>query len=98
MANGYICDATYPDWVSNPVLVKQSIGKWRTYIDYSDLNKACPKDSFPLLKVDQLVDGMVGYELMSFMVAYSRYKKVLMHEPDQENTSFIIDVGLTAVG
>ena len=46
-ANGFVRDALYPDeWVSNPVLVKKATGKWRTCIDYSDLNKACPKDSF----------------------------------------------------
>ena len=50
--NGFIKDSKYPDWISNPVLVKKSNGKWRTCIDFSDLNKACPKDSFPLPRTD----------------------------------------------
>ena len=50
--NGIIRDSTYPDWISNPVLVKKSNGKWRTFIDFSNLNKACPKDSFPLPRID----------------------------------------------
>ena len=56
-SNGFIKDSNYPDWISNPVLVKKANGKWRTCIDFSDLNKACPKDSFPLPRIDQLVDS-----------------------------------------
>jgi len=80
--------------LSNPVLVKKANGKWRVCIDFSNLNKACPKDCFPLPRIDQLVDGTAGHELMSFMDAYSGYNQIMMHEPDQEDTSFIIDVGL----
>ena len=50
--NGFTKDSKYPDWISNHVLVKKSNGKWRTCIDFSDLNKACPKDSFPLPRTD----------------------------------------------
>ena len=69
-------------------------GKWRTCIDFSDLNKACLKDRFPLPKIDQLVDSTAGHETMSFMDAYSGYKKISMHPPDQEHTSFVTDKGL----
>ena len=94
MENNFIKESTYPNWVSNPVLVKKANGKWRVCIDFSDLNKACPKDSFPLPRIDQLVDGTAGHELLSFMDAYSGYNQIMMHEPDQEDTSFITDVGL----
>ena len=63
-------------------------------IDFSDLNKACPKDCFPLPCIDQLVDGTAGHELLSFMDAYSGYNQIMMHEPDKEDTSFVTDVGL----
>lgn len=92
--NGFIGDAQYPEWVSNPVLVQKPNGKWRTCIDYSDLNKACPKDSFPLPRIDQLVDSTAGHELLSFMDAYSGYNQIPMHVPDQEHTSFVTDLGL----
>ena len=92
--NGFVRDALYPEWVSNPVLVKKANGKWRTCVDYSDLNKACPKDSFPLPRIDQLVDSTAGHELLSFMDAYFGYNQIPMHIPDQEHTSFVTNVGL----
>jgi len=63
------------------VLVKKANGKWRVCIDYSDLNKACPKDSFPLPRIDQLVDSTAGHELLSFMDAYSGYNQIMMYGP-----------------
>nr|XP_017225259.1 PREDICTED: uncharacterized protein LOC108201488 [Daucus carota subsp. sativus] len=84
----------YPKWLANPVLVKKPNGKWRTCIDFTDLNKACPKDSFPLPRIDQLVDSTAGHALLSFMDAYSGYNQIPMYEPDQEHTSFITDRGL----
>ena len=78
MENNFIKESTYPNWVSNPVLVKKANGKWRVCIDFSDLNKACPKDCFPLPRIDQLVDGTAGHELLSFMDAYSGYNQIKM--------------------
>ncbi|CAL9024363.1 unnamed protein product [Prunus brigantina] len=62
--------------------------------DYTNLNKACPKDSFPLPRIDQLVDATAGHELLSFMDAYSGYNQIFMHPADQEHTAFINDRGL----
>ena len=62
--------------------------------DYTDLNKACPKDSFPLPRIDQLVDATAGHELLSFMDAYSGYNQIFMHPSDSEHTAFITDKGL----
>ncbi|KAK1404814.1 hypothetical protein POM88_004419 [Heracleum sosnowskyi] len=66
---GLIKESFYPEWLANPVLVKKPNGKWRTCVDFTDLNKACPKDSFPLPMIDQLVDATAGHALLSFMDA-----------------------------
>ncbi|XP_052193952.1 uncharacterized protein LOC127802277 [Diospyros lotus] len=92
--NGFIREAQYPVWVANPVLVKKKNGKWRTCIDFTDLNKACPKDSFPLPRIDQLVDATTGHQLLSFMDAYSEYNQIPMNPSEEEHTSFITDLGL----
>jgi ribonuclease HI len=76
------------------VLVKKSNGKWRMCVDFTDLNKACPKDSFPLPRIDLLVDTTFGHELLSFMDAFSGYNQIYMEEVDQEKTAFITDRGL----
>ncbi|KAI5319007.1 hypothetical protein L3X38_038715 [Prunus dulcis] len=67
---------------------------WRMCVDYTNLNRACPKDSFPLPRIDQLVDATAGHALLSFMDAYSGYNQIFMHPEDQAHTSFITDRGL----
>ena len=79
----------YPDWLANVVLVKKANGKWRMCVDFTNLNKACPKDSFPLPKIDQLVNSTAGHKLLTFMDTFSRYNKIKMVEEDQEKTAFI---------
>ncbi|XP_074374821.1 uncharacterized protein LOC141715244 [Apium graveolens] len=91
---GLVRESFYPMWLANPVLVKKLNGKWRTCVDFTDLNKACPKDSFPLPRIDQLVDATAGHALLSFMDAYSGYNQIPMYGPDQDHTSFITDRGL----
>ena len=59
----------------------------------TDLNKACPKDHFPLPRIDQLVDATSGHELLSFMDAYSGYNQIKMKPEDRESTSFITPRG-----
>ena len=63
-------------------------------IDFTDLNKACPKDSFPLPHIDMLVDATTGRKLLSFMDVFSCYNQILMHPDDQEKTAFIIERGI----
>ncbi|XP_074362555.1 uncharacterized protein LOC141702841 [Apium graveolens] len=87
-------ESFYPERLANPVLVKKTNGKWRTCVDFTYLNKACPKDSFPLPKIDQLDYAIAGYAFLSFMDAYFGYNQIPMHEPDKEHTSFITDWGL----
>ena len=64
---GAIKEVFYPEWLANMVVVKKKSGKWRVCIDFTDLNKACPKDPFLMPKIDQLVDATVGHPRMSFM-------------------------------
>ncbi|KAL5577628.1 hypothetical protein UlMin_019327 [Ulmus minor] len=91
----FIREANYPEWIANVVLVKKANGNWRVCVDFTDLNKACPKDSFPLPRIDQLIDATAGHELLSFMDAYSGYNQIRMHQPDQEHTAFLTDQGAT---
>ena len=65
-------------------------GKWRICVNFTDLNGAYPKDSFPLPRIDQLVDSTVGHKLLTFMVAFFEYNQIQMTEEDQEKTAFII--------
>ena len=76
-------------------MVKKSNGKWRMCVDFIDLNKIYPKDSFPLLRIDQLVDLTVGHKLLSFVDAFSGYNHILMDEDDQEKTSFVANQWLS---
>nr|POF02826.1 transposon ty3-g gag-pol polyprotein [Quercus suber] len=94
LAAGFIRKVYYPDWLANVVLVKKANEKWRMCVDFTDLNKACLKDSFPLLKIDQLVDSTAGHKLLTFMDAFSRYNQIKMAEEDQEKTAFITNQGL----
>ena len=86
---GAIREVEYPEWLANIVLVKKANGKWRLCIDFTDINKACPKDSFPLLRIDLIVDATADHELLRFMDAFSGYNQINMDLDDQEKTSFV---------
>nr|AAS01973.1 retrotransposon protein, putative, Ty3-gypsy sub-class [Oryza sativa Japonica Group] len=86
---GFIKEVLHPEWLANPVMVRKANGKWRMCVDFTDLNKACPKDHFPLPRIDQLVDSTAGCELLSFIDAYSGYHQISMAKEDEEKTSFI---------
>ena len=91
---GFIREVYYPDWLANVVMVKNSNGKWRMGVDFIDLNRACPKDSYPLPLIDTLVDSTTKHELLSFMDAFLGYNQIKMNEEDQEGTSFVTSQGL----
>ncbi|XP_072054232.1 uncharacterized protein [Arachis hypogaea] len=76
-------------------MVRKNSGKWRMCVDFTDLNKACPKDSYPLPNIDRLVDDTSGYKVLSFMDAYSGYNQIQMHPNDEDKTAFITDQGAT---
>ena len=86
---GFIREIKYPKWLANVVVAPKKGGKWRVCVDYTDLNGACPKDSFLLPRIDQIVDASVGHEILSFLDAFSRYHQIPMHPPDVEKTTFI---------
>ena len=88
-AVGFIREVHHPEWLANPVLVRKKIEKWRMGVDYMSLNKACPKDLFPLLCIDQIVDSTSGCETLCFLDAYSSYHQIAMKESDQLTMSFI---------
>ena len=67
---GAIKEVFYPEWLANTVVVKKKSGKWQVYVDFMDLNKACPKNPFPMPKIDQLVDITVGHPRMNFLDAF----------------------------
>ena len=88
-----IREVKYPEWLANVVLVKKANSKWRLCIDFIDINRACPKDSFPLPRIDLIVDATTGHELLNFMDAFSGYNQISMDPSDQEKTSFVTDQG-----
>ena len=74
-------------------MVKKKTGKWRVCVDFIDLNKACPKDPFPMPRIDQLVDAMVGHHRMSLLDAFQGYHQIPLALDDQEKTAFVTPVG-----
>ena len=70
---GAIKEIFFPKWLANTVVVRKKNGKWRVYVDFTDLNRACPKDPFPMLKIDQLVDATYEHPRMSFLDAFQGY-------------------------
>ena len=90
---GLVRGVLHPTWLANPVVVRKANGKWRLCIDYTDINKACPKDPFPLPCIDQIVDSTAGCDLLSFLNAYSGYHQIIMMKEDEEKTAFITPCG-----
>nr|CAN79600.1 hypothetical protein VITISV_015420 [Vitis vinifera] len=86
---GFIREIYYPDWLANVVMVPKKEGKWRVCVDYTNLNNACPKDSFPLPRIDQIVDSTSGQGMPSFLDTFSGYHQILMSPDDEEKTTFI---------
>ena len=80
IAAKFIREVYYLDWLANVVMVKKANGKWRMGVDFTNLNKACPKDSYPLPRIDQLVDLTAGHRLLSFMDTFSGYNQIRMDE------------------
>jgi hypothetical protein len=93
LSAGFIREVFHPEWLANPVLVKKKNKKWRMCVDYTSLNKACPKDSFPLLRIEQVFDSTAGCETLCFLDTYSGYHQRVMCIADQLATSFITPFG-----
>jgi hypothetical protein len=93
LSAGVIREVTYPEWLANTVMVNKENGKWRMCIDFTDLNKACPKDEFPLPRIVSLVDAAATSELMSLLECYSGYHQIWMKKEDEPKTSFMTPSG-----
>ena len=90
---GAIKEVFYLEWLANTVIVKKKSGKWRVCANFTDLNKACPKDPFPMPRIDQLVDAIVGHSRMSFLDAFQGYHQISLALDDQEKTAFVTFTG-----
>jgi hypothetical protein len=94
LAAGFIEEVFHPEWLANPVLVrKKNSNEWRMCVDYTDLNKHCPKDPFGLPRIDQVIDSTAGCDLLCFLDCYSGYHQIAIKEEDQEKTAFITPFG-----
>jgi hypothetical protein len=91
---GFIEEVHHPVWLANPVIVPKANGKLRMCIDYTSLNKACPKDPYPLRRIDQIVDSTCGCDLLSFLDAYSGFHQIQMSRQDRKHTAFLTVDGL----
>ena len=88
---GHIREIQYPEWLANVVLVKKANGRWRMCVDFTNLNKACPKDLYPLPNIDALVDNASGCKMLSFLDAFSGYNQIKMHPRDESKTTFMTE-------
>jgi hypothetical protein len=94
VAASFIREVFHPEWLANPVIVrKKNSNEWRMCVDYTDLNKHCPKDPFGLPRIDQVIDSTAGCDLLCFLDCYSGYHHIAIKEEDQEKTAFITPFG-----
>ena len=90
----FIREIQYPKWLSNVVAIPKKNGKWHVFVDYSNLNDASLKDTFPLPRIDQIVDAIVSNQFLFFLNAYYGYNQIPMHLLDLVNSTFIIPTGM----
>ena len=90
---GAIKEVFYPEWLANTVVVKKKNKKWRVCVDFTNLNKACPNDPFPMPRIDQLVDATAGHPRMSFLNVFQGYHQIPLALKDQEKTTFVTPTG-----
>jgi hypothetical protein len=90
----FIEEVHHPVWLANPVVMPKANGKLRMCIDYTSLNKACPKDPYPLSRIDQIVDSTSGCDLLSLLDAYSGFHQIRMAKEDRRHTAFVTVDGL----
>ncbi|GKB59665.1 reverse transcriptase domain-containing protein [Tanacetum coccineum] len=84
----------YHSWLSKPVMVKKHDNSWRMRVDFKDLNKACPKDGYPLPEIDWKVESLCGYPFKYLLDPYKGYHQIKMAKEDEEKTTFITSKGI----
>ncbi|GKB19228.1 hypothetical protein Tco_0853151 [Tanacetum coccineum] len=85
---GIMREVHYQDWLSNPVMVKNHDDNWRMCVDFTDLNKSCPKDCYPLPEIDWKIESLYGYPFKCFLDAYKGYHQMQMVKEDEEKMAF----------
>ncbi|KAL0283288.1 UNVERIFIED_CONTAM: Transposon Ty3-G Gag-Pol polyprotein [Sesamum angustifolium] len=96
LAAGHIQEIQFSEWLSNIVLIPKPKGKWRMCIDFRDLNKACPKDSYMLPRINQLVDSVTRCELLSMMVTSQGNHQIMLAPKHHKRVSFLPPMELYA--
>ena len=91
---GFIEEVHHPEWLANSVIIPKANGKLRMCIDYKSLNKACPRDPYPLPRIDQIVDSTSGCDLLSFLDAYSSFHQIQISREERKHTAFLTMDGL----
>jgi hypothetical protein len=91
---GFIEEVHQLVWLANPVIIPKANEKLRMCIDYTSLNKACPKDPYPLPRIDQIVDSTSGCDLLSFLDADSGFHQIQMDREERKHTAFVTVDGL----
>ena len=89
MHANFIREVRFSTWLANIIIIKKANAKWQIFIDYTDLNRACPKDAYPLPNIHRLVDGTSEFQVLSFLDAYYGYNQFKMHPLDKEKMTFI---------
>jgi hypothetical protein len=89
-----IREVAHPTWIANPVVVPKANGSECLYVDFTSLNKACPKDPYPLPRIDQIVDSTTCCDLLCFLDAFSGYHQIKMAKQEEEKTAFITPCGV----
>lgn len=94
LSAGLIKKVQYSTWFTNVVLIKKGNEKWRMCLDFTNLNKACLLDHYPLPSIDKLVDSILGPVVVSFLDAILGYHQIFMDSKNTEKTAFITDKGV----
>ena len=87
----FIREVRFSTWLANIIMVKRFNNNWQMCTNYTNLNKACSKDAYPLPNIDRLVDGASGFQVLSFLDAYFGYNQIRIHPPDKDKTEFITE-------
>ncbi|GKB39276.1 reverse transcriptase domain-containing protein [Tanacetum coccineum] len=87
-------EVKYQTWVANPIMIKKRDERWKMCVDFTDINKACPKDCYPLPEVNQKVESLSGFRLKCFLDAYKGYHQIQMAKGDEDNTNCFTEKGV----
>ncbi|KAK1431975.1 hypothetical protein QVD17_08812 [Tagetes erecta] len=91
---GILREVKYQTWIANPVMVTKHDGSWRMCVDFKNLNKACPKDCYPLPEIDLKIDSLAPFKYNCFLDAYKGYHQMQMTPDDEDKTTFYTPDGI----